>query len=75
MYSIGLCARGSCMRERESESAHVTYCCRLLSVQERMEDPFMAQYYSGLFPRDNPRNTRCLSALAFSAHLSASLSG
>ena len=54
---------------------YVTYCCRLLSVQERMEDPFMAQYYSGLFPRDNPRNTRCLSALAFSAHLSASLSG
>ena len=33
----------------------------LICAQERMEDPYMAQYYSGLFPRDNPRNTRCVS--------------
>jgi len=30
----------------------------LPKLKERLEDPFMAQYFEGLFPRDNPRNTR-----------------
>ena len=31
----------------------------LPKLKARMEDPYMSQYFSGLFPRDNPRNTRC----------------
>ena len=30
----------------------------LPKLKSRMEDQYMAQYFSGLFPKDNPRNTR-----------------
>jgi pre-mRNA-splicing factor CWC22 len=29
-------------------------CCE----QERLEDKFLSHHFEGLFPRDNPRNTR-----------------
>lgn len=30
----------------------------LPKLNERLKDPFLAQYFEGIFPRDNPRNTR-----------------
>lgn len=30
----------------------------LKKLKERMEDPYMLEYYQGMFPKDNPKNTR-----------------
>ncbi|CAH3187248.1 unnamed protein product, partial [Porites evermanni] len=30
----------------------------LPKLNERLKDPFLAEYFEGIFPRDNPRNTR-----------------
>lgn len=30
----------------------------LKKLKERMEDPYMTEYYTGMFPKDNPKNTR-----------------
>jgi len=30
----------------------------ICGVQERLEDKFLSHHFEGLFPRDNPRNTR-----------------
>lgn len=30
----------------------------LIKLNERLKDPFMAQHFTGIFPKDNPRNTR-----------------
>ena len=30
----------------------------LKKLRERLNDPFMQEIFMGLFPRDNPRNTR-----------------
>src|SRR5437763_9278 len=33
-------------------------CMSMKKVLERLADPFLQSSYEGLFPRDNPRNTR-----------------
>lgn len=30
----------------------------LKKLKERMEDPYMAEHFQGMFPKDNPKNTR-----------------
>ena len=30
----------------------------LKKLNERLTDPFMQEHFSGLFPRDDPKNTR-----------------
>lgn len=33
-------------------------CMGMKKLQERLKDPFLQDAYTGLFPKDNPRNTR-----------------
>lgn len=33
-------------------------CMGMKKLQERLKDPFLQNEYTGLFPKDNPRNTR-----------------
>ncbi len=33
-------------------------------LKERFNDAYMEEYFAGLFPKGNPRNTRCVNEMA-----------